>query len=147
MLESINAYFPDESTNNDVIVNLKYRDYKSKYATNKTVIGSYDATNKTIDVIFPKDQAEKLNNLGNKYQQETFSFLFQKNDGTMIVLDFEAKTKDNAIKNMEKYTKGLFLLYIREVIAGDGSYAKYERYNISRGDININYYFGGKINV
>lgn len=110
MLESRQSYF-SFGDNNPHLVNLiplrvAYKDYKSKYATNKTVSNSYDKNDKTIEVYFTKDQVESLSNLGKRYTQNNFLFVLKNSkDNEIFAGSFNAKTFENAEKNAKKWCK------------------------------------------
>lgn len=111
MLESRNSYHPFSETKaakyaeNETVITVSYRTYKTKYATNKTVNGSYDAKNKTIEIIVNKEYAAKCTNLGNKYSMDYFRFIFDVPGVGYIFGEFDAKNVENATRNAKKAAK------------------------------------------
>lgn len=110
MLESRSAYHPFGETgiklqDNETTIVVSYKTYKTKYATNKTVAGSYDSKNKTIKIIVNKDYASKLTNLGNNYSMNTYRFIVEVPNKGLIFAEFNAKSEENAIKNAKKTIK------------------------------------------
>lgn len=112
MLESRSAYgyygaaggYTGENSRTGNPVRLPYREYMSKWATHKTVPGSYDRTDKTIEVLFTDEEMKQKTNLGNRYCMNSYWFRF---DGVekyvSPIVEFQAKTKENATRNAKRY--------------------------------------------
>ena len=108
MLESRQEYFSFGDNNptlaNMTIKTVKYKDYKRKYAQNKTVPNSYNASEKTIDVYFESNQIKSC--LGETYTQKSFNFVLVDNEANQRYAGmFHAKNEDNATKNAKKFCK------------------------------------------
>jgi len=85
-------------------VRMSYRDYKIKFRDHKTVAGSYDNTDKTIEVYFSDDEMKKKTNLGNRYQISDYRFLTDLNrTGISPYVTVRAKAYENAYKNAKAW--------------------------------------------
>ena len=85
-------------------VRMSYREYKTKYPKHKTVAGSYDSVDKTIEVYFSDEEMKKKTNLGNRYQMHEYKFLTDINRVSINpVITVTAKTYDNAYKNAKAW--------------------------------------------
>lgn len=114
MLESRSAYgfygstggYTGESVNEQCTTRMTYREYKLKWSDHKTVAGSYDKQDKTIEVIFSKEEMKAKTNLGNRYHISSYYFKFDGVEkGVASIVDFNAKTYENAKKNAKAYAK------------------------------------------
>lgn len=131
MMESRSAYgyygvaggFTGERRPSGNPVRLPYREYKQRWADHKTVPGSYDKQERTIEVIFDNEEMKAKTNLGNRYHLESFYFRFDGvQRGISPVVDFQAKTRENAIRNARKYARDLGYTFVGEV-----DYREYNR--------------------
>lgn len=113
-MESRSAYgyygaaggFTGESVAKGNPLRVPYREYKQKWADHKTVAGSYDSKDKTIEVVFEDDEMAKKTNLGNRYEMRTFWFRFGNVErGICPICDFQAKNEANAVKNAKAYAR------------------------------------------
>lgn len=114
MLESRSAYgyygaaggYTGENSPVGNPVRLSYREYKTKWATHKTVPGSYDPEEKTIEVLFSNEEMKQKTNLGNRYQMWSFWFRFEGVEPYICpIVEFTAKTEENAVKNAKRFAK------------------------------------------
>lgn len=87
-------------------VRMSYREYKTKFPKHKTVAGSYDNTDKTIEVYFSDEEMKKKTNLGNRYQLHDYRFLTDMNRvGISPFVTVTAKNYENAYKNAKAWGK------------------------------------------
>lgn len=85
---------------------MPYWEYKKKWSDHKTVPGSYDSKEKTIEVIFTDDEMKKKTNLGNRYSMDLYYFRFSGVPrGFASILEFKAKNYENANRNAKKYAR------------------------------------------
>lgn len=91
---------------NSSSVRMSYREYKTKFPTHKTVAGSYDKTDKTIEVYFTNEEMKKKTNLGNRYELGEYKFLTDLNRvGVSSIIEVRAKTYENALKNAKAWAR------------------------------------------
>ena len=123
MLESRSAYgfygssggYTGEMRNPVHSVRMPYREYKNKWSDHKTVPGSYDKDDKTIEVEFTESEMAKKTNLGNKYSMFGFYFKFGGVEkGIASVVEFNAKSHENAEKNARAYARRYGYVFERE---------------------------------
>lgn len=94
-------------------VRIPYREYKTKWSDHQTVKGSYDKEDKTIEVIFSADEMKQKTNLGNRYHLNSYWFRFGGVEKWVCpVMEFSAKTKENAIRNAKKYARDMGYTFI-----------------------------------
>lgn len=115
MLEARSAYgyygtaggYTGESKGADTqTTRMTYREYKQKWSDHKTVPGSYDQKEKTIEVIFTAEEMAKKTNLGNRYHLQWFFFKFGGVEkGMTSIIEFDAKTYENAKRNAKAYAR------------------------------------------
>ena len=112
-------------------IRIPYRVYKKSYCNNDTVYGSYDPTDKTIEVYFTEAEMKKMTNLGNTYQLQTYDFvlgnypLYGDNHRETVVYQFYAKNKGNAERNAKALCKKYEYTFIREATKEDLKSYKY----------------------
>lgn len=100
---------------------MPYREYKLKWADHKTVCGSYDKKDKTIEVIFTAEEMKAKTNLGNRYHLSTYYFRFDGVEkGVASIVDFSAKTHENAERNAKRYAKQCGYAFV-----GDATWSEY----------------------
>ena len=131
MLESRSAYgyygiaggYTGESSNSQTTttVRMPYREYKNKWADHKTVAGSYDKQDKTIEVIFSEEEMKAKTNLGNRYHLHAFYFKFDGvEEWVASIVEFNAKTYENAKRNARTYARQCGYTF-----AGDATRSEY----------------------
>jgi hypothetical protein len=107
-MESRESYFSFGDNNphlaNMTVVAVSYKDYKNKYNNHKQVTGSYNKTNRTIELYF--SQKELKNNFGNRYAMDNFNFII-KEGAELFCGQFKAKTFENSLRNAKKYCKNM----------------------------------------
>ncbi len=110
---------------------IPYRVYKKSYRNNDTVSGSYDPTDKTIEVYFTEAELKKMTNLGNKYQLQIYDFvlgdypIYGNRHRETVVFQFYAKTKENAERNAKALCRKKGYTFIREATKDDRETYKY----------------------
>lgn len=114
MLESRSAYgyygsaggYTGENAPERNAVRMPYREYKRRWSDHKTVRGSYDSDNKTIEVLFTDEEMAKKTNFGNRYEMQSFFFRFEgARIGVAPVAEFLAKTHENALRNAKRWCR------------------------------------------
>lgn len=87
-------------------VRMPYWEYKKKWADHKTVPGSYDCKDKTIEVCFSTEEMKAKTNYGNRYELWSYYFRFGGVEkGISPVCEFKAKNEKNAEKNAKTYAR------------------------------------------
>ena len=85
---------------------LPYWEYKKKWADHKTVPGSYDTKEKTIEVYFTNEEMKAKTNLGNRYEIWTYYFRFGGVEKWFNpIMEFKAKNMENAVRNAKAYAR------------------------------------------
>lgn len=108
-------------------VRVPYREYKTKWKDHRVVEGTYDPQTKTIEVYFTDEEMKQKTNLGNRYQLDYFYFLMDGVDvyrarnvaKEMRIVEFHAKTLQNAERNAKRKAKEYGWILIRQATRED----------------------------
>lgn len=106
-------------------IRIPYRVYKKSYRNNDTVYGSYDPTDKTIEVYFTEAEMKKMTNLGNSYQLQGYDFvidnypMYGDRRRETVVRQFYAKTRENAERNAKSFCRKKGYTFVREATRED----------------------------
>ena len=128
MLESRSAYgyygvaggYTGETAHEGNRVRMPYREYKSKWSVHKTVRGSYDSKDKTIEVLFTDAEMLAKTNLGNRYSMNSYFFRVDGVEtGVKPAAEFKAKTRENALRNARRWCKSLGYTLGEEITFGE----------------------------
>lgn len=79
---------------------MKYKRYKEHYNDCETVVGSYDKSTKTIEVIVPQGRMKKSGVRGQQFAGYAIWFIGK--DGERYYCTYRAVSKENALKQHKK---------------------------------------------
>lgn len=82
---------------------MPYRYYKQRYPDCRTVPGSYDSSDKTIEVIVPEGRDKPSGVRGEHFHY--FRYAAEDEDGTILRLPYKAITAENAMKQHIRFCK------------------------------------------
>lgn len=82
---------------------MPYRKYKQSYSDCKTVPGSYDSDDKTIEVIIPEGREKPSGSRGEHYHY--FRLVAENLEGKRVEIPYKAITYGNALKQHRRFCK------------------------------------------
>lgn len=81
------------------VIRMKYKSYKERYGDCETVCGSYDKTNKTIEVMIPDGRMKNSGVRGKSYGYYHFDGV-ENETNRKVQITIKAVSVENAIKKL-----------------------------------------------